>query len=112
MNEPVNTNSDIKLSDLFKIVNINEDTIGIELNKNIVIYNHKNILSISKENNILMGNNIHLNPEINITDFYENPNKLNELLLESINKTKPLEHKEKSSLFNKIKSLIKKVIPN
>jgi hypothetical protein len=110
MNEPVKTNSDINLSDLFKIVNINKDTIGIELNKNIVIYNHKNILTISKENNILMGNTIHLNPKINIKDFYDNPDKLNELLLDSINKAK-LEYKEKT-LFYKIKSLIKKIIPN
>lgn len=83
------------------VVKINENTVGIELDKNIVIFNHENILSISKKNNIVIGNTIHLNPNINLNDFYENPENLSKMLEESIEKQK------KENLFTKCSNYIK-----
>jgi hypothetical protein len=44
------------------IVEIDEDTIGIKLTKNLVVYNEGSCVSINKGYNIQVAKEIHLNP--------------------------------------------------
>ncbi len=80
---------------------INEDTIGVSLDKNLVIYNNQNTMCINKGVQVNLSKQIHLNPVIPISELYDNidnTNKLQEVLMKAHEKEKKrlLELKNKS----------------
>jgi hypothetical protein len=79
-----NTKLELVLNIIDSISFLNEDTVAISFNKNLVIYNSGNTVNISKGNQVNIANTIHLNPSIDLKDFYKNPNNLDELLQNSI----------------------------
>jgi hypothetical protein len=76
------------LSFIESLVYINNDTIGITLDKNIAIFNKGNTLTISKGYQVNIAKQIHLNPRIKVHDFYQDPDCLEEILLNSVEKEK------------------------
>ena len=62
------------------ITYLNEDTVCISFNKNLVIYNDGDTVSITKGTQVNIANKIHLNPTIELKEFYNNPKSLNTLL--------------------------------
>lgn len=76
------------LSFIESLVYINNDTIGITLDKNIAIFNKGSTLTISKGYQVNIAKQIHLNPRINIHDFYQDPESLEKILLKAMEKEK------------------------
>lgn len=54
------------------IVNIDENTIGIKLAKNVVIYNEGSCVTINKGYNVQVAKEIHLNPSKPMNDSINN----------------------------------------
>lgn len=50
------------------IVNIDENTIGIKLAKNIVVYNEGSCVTINKGYSVQIAKEIHLNPSKNVEE--------------------------------------------
>jgi len=82
------TNMFKKVNMLLSIINeviiLDDDTIGITLNKNIAIYNDKNIINITKGYNVILANQLHLNPEISLSEFYKNPDNIQKQVDDSL----------------------------
>jgi len=86
-----------KIANMFKKINmlvsmindiviLDKNTIGITFDKNIVLYNDQNFINICKGYHVIMGNQIHNNPKISLTDFYKNPSKIQNQVDESVKK--------------------------
>ena len=84
-----------KIVNLYKKINIllkciqniqilDKDTIGIVLNKNIVLYNDMNFINITKGYNVMMGKQVHMNPKISLKEFYSNPSNIQKQIDESV----------------------------
>jgi signal transduction histidine kinase len=82
------------LSFIKNITIINEDTIGVSLDKNIIIHNNQNTMVINKGMQINLAKQIHLNPRININELYDNTDRLEEVLKEAYEKEKEKQRKK------------------
>lgn len=70
--QKINTLSSI----IDSITFFDDNTIGITLNKNLIIYNNQNTINISKGYNVTIANKIQLNPEIDFKDIYQKPQEI------------------------------------
>jgi hypothetical protein len=85
---------DTLLSFIKNITIINEDTIGVSLDKNIIIHNNQSTMVINKGMQINLAKQIHLNPRININELYDNTDRLEEVLKEAYEKEKEKQRKK------------------
>lgn len=76
----------ILMSIINDIVILDNDTVGITFDKNIVFYNNRNIINISRGYYVTIGSQIHNNPKISLTDFYKNPSNVQQQIDESVQK--------------------------
>lgn len=82
------TNMFKKINTLLSIINdiiiLDDNTVGVTLDKNLVIYNNKNNINICKGYHVTIAGQIHNNPKISLEDFYKNPSKVQGQIDESV----------------------------
>lgn len=83
IDENIITKLNLLSSLIDNIIFFDDNTVGVTLNKNLIIYNEQNTVQISKGYNVTIANKIHLNPEIQCKEIYQNPEKIQEMCDES-----------------------------